>query len=246
MKRILSIAIALVMVLSIVSSASALVLKAGSTGSAVKEVQSALTSQGYGDIKADGKYGASTVAAVKRFQKANNLVEDGKAGNRTLMKLLGHIPDNNPSGSDDILTIGSVGDQVRSLQSGLKSLGYPVGKVDGTFGKNTQSAVKAFQSLNNLTVDGKAGKKTIAVLESGSAAPYSKTETYTTLRKGSTGSAVTKLQKALATLGYYTNSITGYYNNATVDAVADFQDAYGLIQDGVAGPKTQAALYGAI
>ena len=42
----------------------------------------------------------------------------------------------------------------------LKELGYYKGSVDGSYGAGTVSAVKAFQSANNLTSDGVAGSKT--------------------------------------------------------------------------------------
>ena len=45
-------------------------------------------------------------------------------------------------------------------------LGYDVGSTgaDGKFGKNTEAGVIAFQKKNRLTVDGKYGEKTHAVL----------------------------------------------------------------------------------
>ena len=64
---------------------------------------------------------------------------------------------------------GSKGDAVKSLQQRLKELGYYSGSVDGDFGENTENAVKAFQERNGLTVDGKAGSKTMAKINSSSA-----------------------------------------------------------------------------
>jgi peptidoglycan endopeptidase LytF len=54
------------------------------------------------------------------------------------------------------------------------------------------------------------------------------------------GTLVSDLQTDLNTLGYYTYpSITGYYGSVTAQAVKDFQFAYGLSADGIAGPITQ-------
>ena len=64
---------------------------------------------------------------------------------------------------------GSSGDAVKALQQRLKELGYYTGSVDGDFGENTEKAVKAFQERNGLTVDGKAGTKTMTKLNSSSA-----------------------------------------------------------------------------
>ena len=64
-----------------------------------------------------------------------------------------------------------------------------------------------------------------------------------TLRKGARGSEVTRLQKALQSLGYYTMKVDGIYGNGTVKAVKAFQKSTGLKTDGIAGPQTQGKLY---
>lgn len=69
--------------------------------------------------------------------------------------------------------------------------------------------------------------------------------TYPTLRLGSRGRAVSDLQRALKNKGYFTyHTITEYYGTITRDAVIRFQRDYGLAVDGIAGQKTQTALYG--
>ena len=55
---------------------------------------------------------------------------------------------------EKLLSKGSKGDQVRDLQDRLNSLGYSVGAVDGIFGSLTESALKDFQRVNNLTESG--------------------------------------------------------------------------------------------
>ncbi len=64
---------------------------------------------------------------------------------------------------------GSTGTDVRTMQQRLKELGYLTGSVDGDFGTATEEAVMAFQKANGLTVDGKAGTKTLEKLYSSSA-----------------------------------------------------------------------------
>lgn len=63
------------------------------------------------------------------------------------------------------------------------------------------------------------------------------------LQKGSRGPQVTSLQKELAAAGFYKGRITGNYDMLTQSYVAIFQQKKGLPIDGVAGPKTLAALY---
>ncbi len=67
--------------------------------------------------------------------------------------------------------------------------------------------------------------------------------TYKTLKKGSRGEEVRKLQTALKEKGYYTMKVDGIYGNGTVNAVKAFQKANGLKTDGIAGPQTQTKLY---
>jgi Putative peptidoglycan binding domain len=59
---------------------------------------------------------------------------------------------------------GDTGAQVKLLQRALKSLGYPVGKVDGQYGPTTKTAVAAFQHSARLTADGIFGPKTLNAL----------------------------------------------------------------------------------
>ena len=59
---------------------------------------------------------------------------------------------------------GSSGEEVKQIQTRLKSWGYYKGAVDGVYGSKTQAAVKAFQKANGLTVDGVAGPKTLEAI----------------------------------------------------------------------------------
>lgn len=58
-----------------------------------------------------------------------------------------------------ILSFGTEGLSVKVLQRLLLVNGYPI-TVDGNFGALTETAVKAFQSKRNLTVDGVVGLQT--------------------------------------------------------------------------------------
>ena len=62
---------------------------------------------------------------------------------------------------------GSVGEYVVECQNDLIKLGYDVGKTgaDGKFGKNTEYAVKVFQSEHDLEIDGIVGPKTWKALD---------------------------------------------------------------------------------
>lgn len=63
-----------------------------------------------------------------------------------------------------VISQGSRGETVRQIQQKLKRWGYYKGSVDGIYGAQTTAAVKYFQRKNGLSVDGKAGPKTLAVM----------------------------------------------------------------------------------
>jgi peptidoglycan hydrolase-like protein with peptidoglycan-binding domain len=65
-----------------------------------------------------------------------------------------------------------------------------------------------------------------------------------TLKYGSRGEAVRKLQQALIDQGYLKGSADGVFGNQTENAVRAFQKAKKLKVDGLAGKKTQELLYG--
>ena len=67
-----------------------------------------------------------------------------------------------------------------------------------------------------------------------------------TLSMGSTGSAVKELQENLNSLNYSCGIADGDYGLKTADAVRDFQRKNGLVEDGIAGPITLAAINKAI
>lgn len=67
---------------------------------------------------------------------------------------------------------------------------------------------------------------------------------YETLKKGSKGDDVKRLQEALIALGYLDDGgADGDYGNATVAAVKEFQKDNGLSADGQAGQQTLTMLY---
>ena len=65
---------------------------------------------------------------------------------------------------DRILRDGDYGADVTELQTRLKAVGYDPGEIDGEFGPNTESAVKALQTVAGITVDGEFGPDSLAAL----------------------------------------------------------------------------------
>ena len=259
-------------------------LRKGYQGTDVASVQTRLKTLGYYLGTVDGVYGNGTVAAVVAFQAKHGLTADGKAGSQTYAMLYsanalqaGSTTNTAPAVPDSSAAVGTAptrtlrngmtGDDVKSVQTRLQTLGYYAGALDGDYGSGTVNAVFLFQSKNGLMADGVAGPATYKILYSTAAVSNSATsggstgsagstgatgstgstgstvtETYTNLRKGMTSDAVAKLQKALLDLNYEVNT-NGTYTNVTVAAVKAFQTRNGLTADGVAGPSTQTLLY---
>ena len=219
------------------SSSSATRLEKGSTGSAVKDLQTKLKKLGYYDAYVDGDYGDTTVAAVKAFQKKYNLTADGIAGKETLKKLDSVYKNADSDKDDDSLRMGDSGSAVKDLQTKLKKLGYYSGTVDSTFGSGTYAAVRAFQKKYNLTADGVAGSETLKKLDS----VYKNADSDKdddSLRMGDSGSAVKDLQTKLKKLGYYDGTVDSTFGSGTYASVKAFQKKYNLTADGVAGSET--------
>ena len=118
------------------------------------------------------------------------------------------------------LSKGSRGDEVKALQKRLNDLGYDCGKADGVFGSSTQEAVRYFQDAIGVSQDGVAADSVQQKLFASNAPKF---ETYVTLKSGSAGIRVEKLQSRLNKLGYLDAPVDGEFGSRTKDAVKLFQ-----------------------
>ena len=129
-------------------------LKKGSTGEAVQQLQEALTDLGYDPGAVDGQFGSETESAVTAFQRDRGLTVDGIVGETTWLNL------DEADTSNPTLRKGSTGNPVRRAQKRLTLGGYDTDGVDGVFDAATESAVKRFQEDQGLTRDGIVGPRT--------------------------------------------------------------------------------------
>jgi peptidoglycan hydrolase-like protein with peptidoglycan-binding domain len=144
----------------------------GSTGQAVIDAQNALNTRfpPWSTIDVDGKFGNHTFAAVVDYQDARSagtqmaytwpLEVDGVIGPMTWGRL---IP--------DTVKKNDTGATVRLLQAMLKAFNLPQydpGMIDGSFGTNTETALKNYQMDFGVTGDpaGTAGPNTWTSLNS--------------------------------------------------------------------------------
>ena len=96
--------------------------------------------------------------------------------------------------------------------------------MDGSFGANTETAVRSFQSAHGLTVDGVVGAQTWSAL-------------VVTLAKGANNAAVKAAQTMLNAHGN-SLAVDGDFGSGTDAAVRSFQSAQHITVDGVIGPQT--------
>ncbi|MEM9908531.1 MAG: peptidoglycan-binding protein [Cyanobacteria bacterium P01_D01_bin.44] len=191
-------------------------------GNDVLEVQKLLVKTGAG-ITQDGVFGPQSKRAVERFQAVNGLKADGMVGPQTLRLLktrvlyYTHPP----------LT----GEDVRDLQNDLIEKGGRL-SADGVFGPGTKRAVEIFQTQVGLKADGIVGPKTRQILN---ARPLYLTTPYLK------GPDVELVQRAIASLGIPL-TLDGVFGPGTQVALETFQRRYGLLADGVIGPKTLTKL----
>lgn len=74
------------------------------------------------------------------------------------------------------LKTGDQGEAVRRLQNALAELGYFTGSIDGIFGKQTEAAVRQFNTDNNISDADIASARTQLILYRGNPLPYGDAE----------------------------------------------------------------------
>ena len=248
------------------------VLRTGSTGSAVEQLQFWLNTlaqyeSSIPSLTVDGVYGTGTANAVRAFQRKYGLTVDGVVGRATWTEVYDQFrsiqSDNGTPNAypGTALREGSSGQNVRLVQFWLKIARtvYPSLSnvtVDGKFGSATTAAVRRFQTYFGLTSDGVVGRTTwnklyevyndIAnKLLSSSLRPG---EYPGVLRNGSSGTAVRELQFYLYLMSAYESSIPaiaidGQFGASTEAAVRAYQRFAGLTVDGIVGRTTWNSLY---
>ncbi len=126
-------------------------------------------------VEIDSSFGSGTRAAVIAFQRLAGLTVDGIVGVQTWNTLVKAYQDTlevdvptvsyMPEYPGTSLRVGSTGENVRIIQNALNVVSQAVGnlsliQVDGIFGSGTESAVRYYQSNNDLDADGIVGRLT--------------------------------------------------------------------------------------
>lgn len=198
----------------------------------VASLQERLMALGFMDNDEPTHYfGNVTEAAVKTFQRQNGLAQDGIVGPETFNTIM------TPAAKYYAVAKGVAGDDISRIQTRLYELGYLASEshVTGSFGDETENAVKKLQDLNGLNADGKVGRQTMNLLYSDEVRPNF-------LSYGEKSDVVLSCQQRLKDLGYLTTTPDGAYGDDTVVAVKQFQSRNDLVVDGYLGPSTRITL----
>ena len=186
------------------------------------------------------------------------------------IEIVRNVPVQNVSPSAPLvpLRLGSVGNDVKNIQLRLNriSQNYPripkIYPTDGYFGTQTESAVREFQNIFNLTPDGVVGNATWYRIQlifngvkrlndlnsEGLTLDEVSTQFPEVLQYGDSGEGVRIMQYFLAFIGTYVATIpviaiTGYFGEETRDAVYSYQSTYGLTVDGIVGELTWNSMF---
>ena len=157
------------------------------------------------------------------------------------------MPDGSEGDDTTAIALGSSGTRISQIQQRLIALGYMTGGSDtGVFDQATQEGVNRFLSAIGLAPNGMLTTDMQAFLLSDNAPAFggeAVISAYQNLNVGDSGEAVMNLQRRLVELGYANGTPNGEYGQATISAVAFYQQCNGMEPDGLATVWLQTVLF---
>lgn len=216
------------------------ILRMGSEGAAVSELQAALKLLGYYSDVVDGIYRESTASAVSGFQQAAGLTPDGITGPATWNRLFPSTPTvvrTSPTPSNKPAPV-----RTSPLPSNNPASSFPVPTIIQS--TNTSEGVNkpAPEEPSKPRQSSRPKPASTPSSSSSTANPQATAVTLPVLRQGMQGPAVIQLQERLKTLGFLKEPVDGVFGQATQAAVQAAQQKFNLAPDGVVGPTTWRAL----
>ncbi len=136
---------------------------------------------------------------------------------------------------------GDRGPAVTEIKAILAGLDLLTAASSDEFDDATDRAVRAFQQVRGLSVDGMVGNETWRALDAARWRLGART-LYHAINDALVGEDVRTLQERLLEMGYDVGRADGVYGPRTARSVAMFQREVGLTPDGSCGPHTLYAL----
>jgi peptidoglycan hydrolase-like protein with peptidoglycan-binding domain len=187
----------------------------------MREVQRQLKGLGFNPGAVDGNYGAQTAAALRAYQQAYRLPQTGRLDEVTLRSIL---PERFEA-SREPLDLSSR-DVLVQAQRQLKALGFDPGSTDGTFGPQTEAALRAYQQAYRVPQTGRLDEVTLRSLLP------ERFEASRTSAEPPSREVLRQAQRQLKALGFEPGSMDGTFGPQTEAALKAYQQAYRLPQTG--------------
>lgn len=185
-----------------------------------QRVQQALRTLGYYDGGIDGVIGPGTFAAVARWANANGWDAPNTLRAAHLQALEAEVNRRQKNGKQPSSTIDTKIDieVIKRVQTALNALGYLKGKADGVAGAGTLEAMARWASDRGWTAPSEIRNAHAENMEQEIRSRG--ISVLNVAEKTADPRTVKRVQNALATLGYFSGTIDGTPNTATMDAMS--------------------------
>jgi mannosyl-glycoprotein endo-beta-N-acetylglucosaminidase len=193
----------------------------GSDQQLIRDVQRQLKGLGFNPGAIDGNYGEQTAAALRAYQQAYRLPVTGRLDEATVRSIL---PDRYEASRMPVDV--SNREVLQQAQRQLKALGFDPGTMDGTFGPQTEAALRAYQQAYRLPQTGRPDDVTLRSLLP------ERFEGSRTFAEPPNREVLRQAQRQLKALGFDPGTMDGTFGPQTEAALRAYQQAYRLPQTG--------------
>lgn len=203
------------------------VLGQESGGSRIAELQQALARAGYDPGSTDGRMGPGTEAAIRAYERDNNLPVTGEPSAQLHARLQ---EDSRYAGSQDRAGGMLDRDTVADLQYGLRNRGYPISEITGQMNSETQSAIRAYQRDNGMRVTGEPSRQLLASLQGQDQGRGTRTADEGRDYRDDTGSRdmAERTELLLRDKGYEVGEVDGRLDQQSAAAIEQYQRQRGM------------------
>lgn len=225
------------------------VLRTGSQGDEVSELQAALKLLGYFTGTVDGFYGETTAIAVYRFQQASGLRPDGVTGAATWARLFPSTPEAQTPSPTPSPNSGSgfpVPSTIQTTTSSSRVSLQPSAPVNVSGAGKSPNSTPSAEELARRSSANRVRQRNRSTTNAANSPilvnPQPTAVALPILRLGMRGPAIAHLQERLRALGFFKGSVDGVFGAATQTAVKTAQQSFKLEPDGIVGSATWSAL----